>query len=378
MFESAELPLVVAVGGDPGGANALAPVLETLRADGCTEIQAGAYRHALEVWQRRGQPFRTLSEEAAPVLPERTSLLITSTSVNGLDLEKQYIIAARARGIPTLAVLDYWANYRERFDAADGSLPALPDLVAVMDERAREDMVAAGIDAERIVVTGQPAFDELARHRAEFTQARRDSVREKLGVGSDETLVVFLSQPYSKFYGIDDSHPDFAGFDERSVLAALLSALENAAQDDGRKMTLVVRPHPREDPENFAAFRSQHLRLLVTTDGEPRDLVLAADLTTGMNTILLVEACYLGCVVVSLQPGLRGPDPIPTNLLGLSLPIYSEREIAPCIRELLFDTAARRAMEERIVHFQPPGDASRRVADLAYKLLQLRPSSSLP
>src|SRR5579871_3003695 len=120
-------PVVLAVSGDPGGASALAPVMEFLRVSGRARIEARAYRQARTVWQKRGLPFTELDERAEPAFPEDAQLLLTSTSLNGVDLENRFTAAARVRGIPSLAVLDFWSNYRRRFGPGEDALENLPD-----------------------------------------------------------------------------------------------------------------------------------------------------------------------------------------------------------------------------------------------------------
>ena len=85
----------------------------------------------------------------------KASLLLTGTSYNSVDLEKKFIASARERGVPSLAVLDFWSNFALRFSRGDGGLENIPDRIAVMDEWAREEMIAAGFDATRLVVTAR-------------------------------------------------------------------------------------------------------------------------------------------------------------------------------------------------------------------------------
>ena len=89
-----------------------------------------------------------------------------------------------------------------------------------------------------------------------------------------------------------------------------------------------------------------------------------------MNSVLLLEACYLGCLVVSLQPNLQGTDALPTNRLGYSSPIYSESEAFPILREMLLEDTARQAAAEKLAQFRPSGDATQRVAELVCSLLR--------
>ena len=107
--------------------------------------------------------------------------LLTATSANGIDLEKLFLGAARRLGVPALAVLDFWSNYRQRFSDQRDNLIYLPDRIAVMDEHARTEMIAEGFAPELLSVTGQPAFDALEPAQQRFTPDARAAVRAQLG-----------------------------------------------------------------------------------------------------------------------------------------------------------------------------------------------------
>src|SRR5262249_46716575 len=110
-------------------------------------------------------------------------------------------------------------------------------------------------------------------------------------------------------------------------------------------------------------------RLVLDNRGKGRDVVRAADLVTGMTTMLLVEACLLGCVVLSLQPGLRLADALPTNRWGVSRGVYREEEIEPAVASLLFDEAARAEAVARTTKIQVEPGAAQRIVRVLDSLL---------
>jgi hypothetical protein len=366
---------LVAVCGDPGGAEAVAPVLATLRATPGLVVHALTYRQACDVFDRHripreGLADRTSVEDAQAILRERKAgLLFTGTSLNGLDLEKRFLLAGRTLPIPSLAVLDYWSNYRVRFSDASGALTGLPDKIAIMDEQARREMREVGFEDERLVVTGQPAFDRLAGVRRRCAHDERESLRSRLGLPTTDLLVLFASQPISSVFGKDASCPLYPGYTEQDVLEQLVSALKRIAARAGKPMTLLIRPHPRETDWPVRSGTDHGLRTILSPRGDAVDELLAADLVVGMTTVLLVEACLLGCVVVSLQPNLRLDDTLPTNRQGYSRPVYRDADIEPTIEALLMDGAARTEALRQVQGMPPPGGAARRVADLARSLL---------
>lgn len=370
-----DLPCIVVICSDPGAGNAVAPVIEVLRAEERITVKALAYRETCALWAKRHLTFDKVDEGIPRAALDhilsnpKASLLLTGTSYNSIDLEREFIAVAREKKVPSLAVLDFWSNYALRFSDGDGHLGCMPDRIAIMDEWAREEMVAAGFDPARLVITGQPVLDDLALWRSPFTLARRQAILEELGAKPDEFLVLFTSQPLSSVYGTDPANPLYPGFDEWGVLNMLLIVLDQLVNEKGQRMTLIIRPHPREKAESFSNLRSQAVRIVVSKEGEPRDLALAADLVIGMNSMLLVETCYMGCLTVSLQPGLRLPDTLPTNRLGLSRAIYRREEVKPVLEEMMFDKQSRMAAQRRLLNLTLDGGATGRVVKLVCQMI---------
>jgi hypothetical protein len=366
---------IVAIAGDPGGAAAVAPVLELLRQEGCP-LHALAYRQAVASWRGRGLDVDELPHSTDLAQAEQrlrdlgANILLSATSDNGVNLEKPFFAAARRLGVPSLAVLDHWMNYRLRFANDKGELVYLPDRIAVMDELAREEMLAEGLDAGRLVVTGQPAFDELASFRQSATVQQRQAIRQLLGVAADERMVLFASEPISTMCGTEPSQPLYPGYTEQTVLGDVAEALGRIAERRTEKIVLVVRPHPLDNPEKLCVCADAPLRVVVDGRGKGREVVLAADLVTGMTTVLLVEASLLGCVVLSVQPGLRSADALPTNRWGVSRGIYREEDIEPALEALLFDETARAEVVDRTARIRVEPGAARRIVRLLDSLIQ--------
>jgi len=365
---------IVVICGDPGGAAAVAPVIGALRAGGGAEVTVLTYRQATAVLGRSGIETEEIDAEtdvraAEAILAERhASLLVTATSVNGIDLEKAFIAAARESGVPSLAVLDYWSNYRQRFADNDGCLAYQPDRIAVMDARARDEMTSLGFDSARLAVTGQPAFDALAEFRRAWDPRRSDAVRSALGVDAGAKLVLFASQPIAAFYGGPDS-ASFIGYTEHTVIALLVPALERIAREAGIPISLVIRPHPRENVADLQLYTSDGIQVVVDDRQESRAATMSADLVTGMNSVLLVEAAYLGKTVLSLQPGLRIADTVPTNATGLSRIVSRAEDIQGEVAGALTASGSTNEACQRSTRALPDQHATRRVTDLAYSMI---------
>jgi len=365
------IPSVVVVSGDPGGANAVAPVLLKLISDKKVRVSAFAYREAKKLWKDQNIPFTSLphdtTHESAGILLKdlRADLFFSGTSYNEQEFEKQFISAARALQIPSLVLLDYWSYYSIRFSDTAGNRIYLPDMIAIMDMFTFDAMVQEGFAPEQLVITGQPAYDDLILIRNSFSANRNLEIRKDIGDLTDELVVVFASEPL--FWGTT-ANPSNPGYTRTEVLLSLVTALDRIQERTKREIVLVIRPHPRENSQEFLDIRGENIQIIISTTGSSRDVIQAADLVCGMTTALLMEACYLGCIVASIQPGLSEPDILPSNRLGCSVPIYKEEDIIPILQTLLLDDRMRKNIHTRCMSLIPETRSIDRVVQQIYTM----------
>jgi len=349
---------IVTIAGDAGGAAALAPVLTRLQQDPTVALSNFGYFQAPAVFAQADIECNVLTVEDVSRVRELlanagASLLLTATSVNALCLEKVFVSEARMLGCPSVGVLDFWSNYAERFTDGDGRPTLAPDLLAVMDERARMAVIAAGVASE-LAITGQPAFDALTVRRDSFTEGDRAATRQKMGAAESDFLILFVSQALDDLYG--DARARL-GFDQRDVLRLVMDAV--AAVEVDQRIVVAVRKHPREavsPADDYPAIDIAH--------DKTRDrwhAVMAADLVVGMNSVLLLEASYLGAAVISLQPGLRGDDMLPSNRTGGSVAAYDADTGISLVRTYLKEPDLRDQLRDSAIRFAPDGLAAQRV-----------------
>jgi hypothetical protein len=81
-----------------------------------------------------------------------------------------------------------------------------------------------------------------------------------------------------------------------------------------------------------------------------------------------MEACYLGCPTLSIQPNLRQADSLPTNRMGMSRAIYDAADVDGAVADLLLNESCRLELTDRLAGFRVDGGASDRVAQLIYNL----------
>lgn len=365
---------VLVVCGDPGGGNAVAPVVEALRREGIVTVEARAYKQTQNVWSRRSLAFEPLDEamnvkQAVALIGKYgIQLVLTGTSVNSVDLEKNFILAARQSGVPSLALLDFWSNYRLRFSDASGYLACLPDRIAIMDQRAHQEMIREGFKKESLVITGQPALEDLGKWQNRFSPEKKAEIRKELNLKQADVMVLFASQPLSEIGPADEQDPNYRGYTENTVLPLLCAALKRIGDSLQRRIVLIIQRHYREDPAKFESLELKGVSWKVAVPEEPYDLALVADVVSGMNSIFLLEAASLGCLTVSLQPGLRVRDKLPSNLNGMTIPVYHQEEIEPVLERLIVNG---RTAEGRSCGLSGVKGSTQRVVSLIYEMVGL-------
>lgn len=288
------LKKILFAAGDPGGANAVRPVAEYLSQ---TKNSVLILDHGV-LAQGIGSTLALVqSDEPFDTLCFATSLKDTLP----LELAR----SARQQGKKVVAVLDNWVNYRSRLEM-DGLPLFLPDVYAVMDQKAKTEAIEEGVPDHCLAVTGHPNLASLEKAAKDATDQWRQHIRHRIQMGlNGRGLIVFVNEPAAKDQGMGSDNPNWRGYTERDALAALAQGLENADVD------IAILPHPRDDVQDVAALWNQVRGPCtgnVVTGITGRDLVLAADRTAGMISILLYESWLVGRPTLSLQPGLVRQD----------------------------------------------------------------------
>lgn len=373
-----------------GSANSVKSVIKKLKIDDKVEVSVVAHTKTAEDPLRQDSiEFKTLSDYGLESLnyetvgkildQEQPNLLLTGSSA-GTCIEKGLILAARSRGIRSISVLDNPGNYiiRVRNDEANESLGCMPDLHTALDSETLEEMVNAGLPRERLVVTGNPYFDDLRQLRDSFTDHQRIAIRDYFGTEPNQHMIVFVSQPLKE--DINDGKSTDWGYNEEIIFNMLNRSL-NEIDYQG---VLVIKFHPREKYRDITSRLNGTNRFTTLISGKEaskergyantydiRATSLAADLTTGMMSTSLIEACILDRDVLSIQAGLNTEDRLFTNPQGYSVPVYKEEYLTPQLLQIMHDQKFRAFLKEKRKELvaKYDGRATERVVELIYKNL---------
>jgi hypothetical protein len=288
---------VAAVAHDPGGANAVAAVVAALRSADVT-VDAHAKGPAVRRLAEMQVPCHGFDGDHRRVIAELDAdILVAGTSATDC-FELDAISAFATRGLPTLAVLDYPANYWERFRRGAWSSFVVPDVVTAIDEASATSMVSCGIPAERIRSVGQPYLGWLLRRE-----------RHPLRPPSFNRRILFASQPAAH---------------ELEALALVAAAVKGFG--DGAALT--IRFHPRQtDRKASLAYLAEVGVDAVVDDQTPTLACLQAhDVVLGITSTILIEGALLGRCTASVLAG-ELDDPLAALRPGLIPALRSVGEV---------------------------------------------------
>lgn len=264
---------------DPGGKNAIAPVIAVLKAEGA------------EVGENVTAPDVFIAGTSAGDSPDKRILK---------NLGKT----------PSLYVLDFWSNYWQRFSTPGvKDFVYLPTRICVMDDIAKEEMIAEGFPVGRLVVTGNPHFD----HFADAITKESEKVER----------ILFVSQPLRAIGDMSGYAP--IACDEYAALKDVLEALAELSE----RYYLSLRLHPKESADKFAEYLGPRVRRALEPTLE--EALSKSGLVIGLSSPVLMQATAAGKKVLSYEPNLAGADPLVSNRVGVTTRIENKEELAKAL-----------------------------------------------
>ena len=252
-------------------------------------------------------------------------------------IEWPLVQVARARGVAAILVQDGIRSSFERHQARParwksvawaglrklGCLTTPPglgyghgscDQIAVYGEALRRALTEEGVSRDKIVVTGNPRFDALAR----LSQA---GVREELGLSQERLIAVLATQPFAQAGLLSEMEED-------ELLHSVLEQYARLPTD----MVLLLKLHPRESPEKYVRRLTEWKlrdRLRVLQDADSMKVVVAGDIVIGFHSTVILEALAAGRRVVVLDLLAR----VETALGRVENP-YAAANLAPVVADV--------------------------------------------
>ena len=200
----------------------------------------------------------------------------------------------RRKGIPSIAFVDSWVSYWQRFTPnkmVRNKFSDSPGFIAVIDHLMYDRMVEYGCDKKLLIITGSPAFDNLQN----YVPHDRKHIEFKYG----EEYVLFIGEPFNDVL-FERNEKDTLGYTEAEVLELTVNALEMLEKQN---LKLVYRPHRRGCSTELTSIIENHSNVIVDNGAfDPRDLATCANAVVGMTSMFLFEASIMDVPAISIQP----------------------------------------------------------------------------
>ena len=263
---------------DPGGANAIKPLIEPLK-QRPNEIYVFGAGPALKILPDITEFKDNTDDLITKIKPD---FVITGTSSANIT-EKKLRKSAKINNIQSMAILDAWINYNRftPYSCKDlsinkkyGELDYLPDYVIVMDDYAKEQMIKEGVPENVIYPLGNPHFKFI---KDNFENLKTEDLRKNL-LNGKEKLILWASECYIEDYG--------HGME--------LECLKDIVDIIPKNFQLIVKPHPREKENKFDEFKN----IKIVRDKTSAELIKCADLVISMTSMVLIES------IIARKPSL--------------------------------------------------------------------------
>lgn len=254
---------------DAGAANLILPWLAADQSDRLLPAMSGP---AEALWQMRFGTIPTVPIEEAV---SQASALLTGTGW-ATDHEYRARKMAKSRGIPAVAVIDHWVNYRERFTRSGEEV--LPDEIWVTDDHA---LAIARDEFPQVPVRRKPNLylEEQLASTSPLNDADRD--------------VLFVGEPVRALWarGADG---EVEAFDYFMARRAELGIPADAG--------IRVRPHPSEPPDKYEGWIGRHPGVSLDRSPDLASALAGIRWVVGLESYALVIAFHAGRVAVSALP----------------------------------------------------------------------------
>ena len=295
LIELFQFPLGV-VANDAGGANQILALLNNVPNQDCLFFMEGP---ASKIYVDKFGLDKRLKESLVDVV-KNSKMLLTGTGWAS-SLEHSARKMASVSGLKSVALLDHWVNYADRFERFGEKI--LPDEIWVTDGYAKS---IAKAEFPNTIIIEVPSY--YLNDLVEAIKTKEDGRRP-----SKRLHILYVLEPIRVIWGSEGKLGEFESLDYFMGKVKLL------APDVGCEIQL--RPHPSDPPEKYSNWIISQACADLAID-QSLDLSAAiawSDVVIGCNTYALVVALAAGKKVISSVPPWVGRCSLPQKeIISLS------------------------------------------------------------
>ncbi len=373
---------VLVMASQPGGVNAIKPAAQMLKdrgynilihANTCLALPGETVTIGGVTYpDRKESHIDICKREIDSCKPDAILLGTASQKTAGREyFEQAYTLLAREKGIPTVAVVDLPISEVERFsdiyDETHGRLKFLPDKICA-DSIAYGRMIEQGFPKDRIVVTGNPHFDDIGGLVRNSEEHRKLS-RNLMGVRDHDFVLLYVSDVRSDLENLK------WGFTDGDCIDAVCKGITDLPLRWRKDVVLVIKKHPREVQNNFdelckkAAAYNVDVR---TSAYNIRHDILGSDLVVGIVSTALLEATMMDKDAMSLQPNpeREKTDDYFLNTQDIIPHSYTRDGCKNLVSEALLRSALFLPYVEKRAGLKGDGKATERVVEVIKGLIK--------
>lgn len=212
---------------------------------------------------------------------DNASLLISGTGwASSLEYDARRL--SLQNNIKTVAVLDHWVNYRERFTR--GGVEILPDEIWVVDEYAFK--LAQQLLPETKVLL----------QKNDFITLQQKEIKKFDYSESEFTKALFVMEPIRQQWGNTKTPGE--------IQALEFFITNTKALKLGDKIEIIIKPHPSDPKGKYDTWIQKYRALNIKTDESSSlaQLLAWSDIVIGCQTYAMVVAIAAKKTVVSSLP----------------------------------------------------------------------------
>lgn len=213
------------------------------------------------------------------------------------SFERRAIALGHSLGKKTVAFLDHWVNYRERFEEAGRIV--LPKEIWVGDIEAKR-IASALFDETPVLLQSNPYVEDLL---AEIARIQTEKSR------SNATKVLYVCEPVAEHAMMQYGNERYWGYTEHDALRFFLMNVAALGQPID---AIRIRPHPSEQVEKY--HWANNLISQPIEFGGQRALLtetLESDVVVGCESMAMVVGLLAGKRVISTIPPGGRPCQLP-------------------------------------------------------------------